>query len=533
MNGAVMSVLPPDTTQSTTTVAAVVGAANAIANSGLAAPFATPQPAVSAVPATGNVIAFNAPVSTTPAAPVPRTLPTSTTNGPTATAVASTALAAALAPAAPAINPFEALFGKVGEGKIESLDSDKKFCAGLFANGVFERRVTNIGTFVRQLAKCEIPYLTEKCAESFQLSLPKIPAGMFYALHDFYAHVTKTIKSEVAAQIFWDMEEKRYIFNVPEQTVSGSTVDYKRDSGVFADPRYVLAICSHSHNTFGAFFSGVDTGSEIGTGMFLVIGNVDKPNPSVAFRAGCNSTYLPIKLAEIFDETDTAKYNIDHSLLANIKERYVAPVTTGNYQGAYRGYNSPNSYQYPGLGQNTGKTNGTTQNGGTNVGRQVQNVAQRVGQQVGSHLRGGKKKRFREQNGILVPSPSVKTDVSSTDDYDSLLAQYLNEDLSETMDLWEAGTHAVMYDPNPEQTMLHKKYFEAAQLFQDTLKTFLMQFIDEVDEPSSDELITSFVSMMDDLGFNPLSTLKALYDESSRGMKQTEVNDFIAYASRT
>lgn len=32
-----------------------------------------------------------------------------------------------------------AIFGSIGECKIESLDSDKKFCVSMFQNGIWEK----------------------------------------------------------------------------------------------------------------------------------------------------------------------------------------------------------------------------------------------------------------------------------------------------------------------------------------------------------------------------------------------------------
>ena len=56
------------------------------------------------------------------------------------------------------LNAFEQLFGKQGEAKVESLESDKNFCTGIYQNGVFERRVTPLGYFVRQVKSHQSRY---------------------------------------------------------------------------------------------------------------------------------------------------------------------------------------------------------------------------------------------------------------------------------------------------------------------------------------------------------------------------------------
>lgn len=72
-----------------------------------------------------------------------------------------------------------AIFGSIGECKIESLDSDKKFCVSMFQNGIWEKRKSHIGTFVHCIHPMTIPYLQVKCEPSFSLALPKLPIGIY------------------------------------------------------------------------------------------------------------------------------------------------------------------------------------------------------------------------------------------------------------------------------------------------------------------------------------------------------------------
>ncbi len=225
------------------------------------------------------------------------------------------------------INVFEALFGKQGEVLVESLDSNLKFCTGIFKNGMFEKRIHTIGEFVRQVNNTEIAYLNQTCQPSFKMILPKIPVGMLHALRKFYAYVATVVKSEVAAQIFWDTVEKEYVLHVPVQQVTGSTVKYDRKTGMFVDARYVCVCNSHSHNTFGAFFSGVDNASEIDTCTYLVIGNVTSPAQTYAVRAGCNGSHSALTLQDLFDYSDETYYEIHETEMIKITEyKYVPPV---------------------------------------------------------------------------------------------------------------------------------------------------------------------------------------------------------------
>lgn len=140
-----------------------------------------------------------------------------------------------------------AIFGSMGECKIEDLESDKKFCTSMFQNGIWEKRKSNIGTFVHCIHNMSIPYLTKTCQPSFELALPKMPIGVYNEILRFFRDIYNTIKSEVYVGVFWNLKESKYQLYVPQQEVAGASISYKRNEHAFVDTNLVHVMDVHSH----------------------------------------------------------------------------------------------------------------------------------------------------------------------------------------------------------------------------------------------------------------------------------------------
>ncbi len=255
-------------------------------------------------------------------------------------------------------NAAYALFGSQGECKIESLESDKKFCTAMFNNGIWEKRITHIGKFVHCVSPISIPYLQTTCQPSFELSLPKLPVGIYNEILRFFRDIYNNIKSEVYVGVFWNLATLDYELYVPEQQVAGASISYKRNEGSFVDTNLVHVMDVHSHANFGAGFSGTDTADEISTKLFGVIGNVIS-NVSMAWRAGCNQKFVTLTFDDIFDRTSDKTYSIPDSVKSKITEfkrvvqQYQAPARPLRYpvarphkaDSSYKDYES-SLYQY-------------------------------------------------------------------------------------------------------------------------------------------------------------------------------------------
>lgn len=386
------------------------------------------------------------------------------------------------------LNVFEQLFGKQGEVKVESLESDKNFCTGVFQNGMFEKRITPIGQFVRQVNNVEIPYLTQKCQTSFVLSLPKVPIGMLHAIHKFYAHVLSVIKSEVAVQIFWDTEEKKYVFNVPKQIVAGASIKYTRNEGMWINKRYLCVVNSHSHCAFNAFFSGTDTADEVNACTFLVLGHVDKDTPSIAFRAGCNGSFADLNLSDVFDVLDDTPYEISIDNVANLTENKSVSLV-GNASVPW--YARHHSQKY---------TVNTKQNSLVSVSKAYAYDDDQDYMRFMSH--GGASSYYEDL------------------DYDNLIAN------------WESDVLEYESIKPIHQLQINDK--KSLQDFQTAFNLFAQSTLNNPDTSDIGMLIIAdFVMLMDNLNYEPVETLKAIFDEYDRTMKQSELNEFFSYVCQS
>ena len=105
---------------------------------------------------------------------------------------------------------------------------------------------------------------------------------------------------EKAAQIFWNGKE--YELYVPEQVVTESSVEFKRNKQLEAEKDLVMDI--HSHACYPAFFSSIDNEDEKGTRLYMVIGNLDKDRHSIAARVGIKGIFRELDPFSFFGDAD-------------------------------------------------------------------------------------------------------------------------------------------------------------------------------------------------------------------------------------
>ena len=197
------------------------------------------------------------------------------------------------------------LFGGTGEALVSSTESEKKYCAGLYADGIWERRNTDVGSFVYHREKFNIPYLSDKGETSFEYKLPKLPYGMLQAIAIFFRKIMEDMNnSEVMVQIFWSKSEEKYLIYVPVQRVSGASIKFDHSQELQNDSNSIWVLDIHSHNTMGAFFSGGDNADEISTRVFGVIGRLEKDDFASVWRAGVNGNFHNLSLEDIWDFSD-------------------------------------------------------------------------------------------------------------------------------------------------------------------------------------------------------------------------------------
>ena len=99
---------------------------------------------------------------------------------------------------------------------------------------------------------------------------------------------------------------REVVYQVPEEDgrFQLRAVAYgTKTSAEFADcaPPANILFEAHSHNTMPAFFSGTDNAFEQHFRFYAVVGHLDKPEPSVAFRLGIYGYHIPLPLSTLFD----------------------------------------------------------------------------------------------------------------------------------------------------------------------------------------------------------------------------------------
>lgn len=135
---------------------------------------------------------------------------------------------------------------------------------------------------------------------SFIRKLPKIPGSI---LDDILTYFREDLTKEAMVRLVYHKKEKRYDFYKAGGNRNKAYMEYEFDAGEeYFSPDVLQVMEIHSHNTMPAFFSKIDDEDEKGyPGVFGVMGNIDRPTPSVSFRAGNKGIFTNVPLAELFE----------------------------------------------------------------------------------------------------------------------------------------------------------------------------------------------------------------------------------------
>jgi len=224
------------------------------------------------------------------------------------------------------------MFGSRGETKIESLESDKEFCIGVYADGIWEARRNDIGRFTYLKHASPNPYLTTVGTRSFELTIAKIPQGIIDAIATFFRRIMKAhAGAEAMAQVWWDKDKEEYFIYIPTQVVSLAAVKFDHSEELQNDPNSIWVLDIHSHNTMMAFFSGGDDADEKSTRLFGVLGQITEETYAHVWRAGTNGQYCNLEMGDVIDLEDEDQYDVPE-----IEDLKVSRLV---YAAAYKGAN--------------------------------------------------------------------------------------------------------------------------------------------------------------------------------------------------
>jgi hypothetical protein len=129
----------------------------------------------------------------------------------------------------------------------------------------------------------------------------KIPIELLMQVMAFFSHIYNKLKTEAGALIVYDITDKKYKVTIPEQTVSGASTSWDRNTCI--DPKKEIPIMEiHSH-PWGESSnpSPIDNTDELENfGLFAVTGNFEKLMP---IRATNGGESLAVDIADVFDFT--------------------------------------------------------------------------------------------------------------------------------------------------------------------------------------------------------------------------------------
>ena len=185
---------------------------------------------------------------------------------------------------------YKGKFGTLEEART----SDKVICLIPSNDGrIYELRKMEQGEFIAP--KKNVVDFSEVRA-GFSPALPKIPAELMGQIIAFFrAFMTDHGENEAFAQIYWDKAEKRFFAYVPKQSVCKEEVEADLHDCPYDDEeRYLCYADIHSHNSMDAFFSSKDDQDERSTGLYLVLGKLDKFYPDVKARIFCGDSFVSI-----------------------------------------------------------------------------------------------------------------------------------------------------------------------------------------------------------------------------------------------
>lgn len=188
-----------------------------------------------------------------------------------------------------------------------------------------------IGKFIVKRSEVIHPGLPiEFGGTKIQLKVPKIPEQIYHQIIAFFRDISKDMGSaEAFAQVYWDEKDKKYEVFIPEQIVTGASVNYDnaKNLNTLFPERYILVFECHSHSNMQAFWSGTDNGDEKETRFYGVFGKISEIPVMEKFRFIALKQEIELKREHIFDIQETSN-EYPSTWKNNIKKYSYVPTTT-------------------------------------------------------------------------------------------------------------------------------------------------------------------------------------------------------------
>lgn len=219
-------------------------------------------------------------------------------------------------------------------------------------DGCFEQYTNSWGTYLRPVEDPEATVIIDKEEfDKFELreDINKIPAELWQRWVQLCFHFVEKVPSQVEVSIRIlrsESDPTQYRFLVPEQKVSmtkvkaddfDKAIDIETGEEITQYPPigWIPVGSSHSHNTMGAFFSGIDDKYELtDPGIHIVIGSISKAKKTYVIKASVVANYrrFDIPYESIIDATPIEDCTFHEKVVSYVDYSPPKPVvrkTTG------------------------------------------------------------------------------------------------------------------------------------------------------------------------------------------------------------
>ena len=204
-------------------------------------------------------------------------------------------------------------------------------------NGLFHVSHSDIADIVS--VPKEVAGVDVEMHAGMTLKIPHIPFALLSQIIAFFRAVEKKSGSEALVQVWWHCQEQRHELHVPDQHVSGgsvqhrSTFDQEQARTAEGAAVWVHVMDIHSHNTMSAFWSSVDDADERKAPegrMFGVVGKLTQTIPEWKWRIRTRDGFLELQLGDIFeiDPKAIVEFNVSWSVILSSLS-----TDTGNKDG--------------------------------------------------------------------------------------------------------------------------------------------------------------------------------------------------------
>ena len=193
--------------------------------------------------------------------------------------------------------------GKTPEG-------DRPPLTRVLCNGtLYEVRTDPAATYIakappwRPVPEGKKVYTARAIREGYYARVPRAPVSL---LAEIIGLFRQTPHQEAHVNLVYDRERARYDLVCTEVAGSASAGRVSYEHLPHTEERFVVAEI-HSHHAMNAYFSSTDNEAERRSGVYGVIGRIDRDRPHAAFRYSCGGVFGPLYASEIFMPEATTK----------------------------------------------------------------------------------------------------------------------------------------------------------------------------------------------------------------------------------